>query len=206
MKMQDRIWYPVVYMFAITLFFTAILILFGNFTREQVENNEKIAFERAVLDALPINLPQGIPPVEIHRLYVENIEAPDSVSGGAYKYVKDNSLIAYALPIAGPGFWAPIQGIVGIAADKQTITGIAFYEQEETPGLGGEIVNPLFRNQFKGKELSLSGTPIEFRMPAQNIDDNSVHTITGATQTSQRVEKFLNAQIIVWQHAIGERD
>jgi Na+-transporting NADH:ubiquinone oxidoreductase subunit C len=205
-SIKDKIWYPVVYIFVITLFFTAILILFGNFTRERIKNNTQIAFERAVLEALPINLPQGMSLVKIHRFYVENIQAPDTSSGRAYKYSIGDSLIAYALPIAGPGFWARVAGVIGIAADKKTITGIAFYEQEETPGLGGEIANPLFRNQFIGKHLSFTGTPIEIRMPTQEIDDNSVHAITGATQTSQRVGKFLNEQIAAWQQELGSRE
>lgn len=206
MSIKDKIWYPVVYIFVITLFFTAILILFGRFTRERVENNAQIAFERAVLEVLPITLPQSMSLVEIHRFYIENINSPDSTSGKAYKYVRGDSLIAYALPIAGPGFWAPVAGVIGIAADKKTITGIAFYEQEETPGLGGEIANPLFRNQFIGKHLSFTGIPIEIRMLTREIDDNSVHAITGATQTSQRVGKFLNAQVVTWQKAIGSRE
>lgn len=205
MKIKNKAWYPVVYMFVVTLFFTAILILFGSFTRERVESNEQIQFERAVLAALPIDLSKGISPAEIHKLYLEFIHEPDSKSAGAYQYVINDSLIAYALPITGPGFWAPVAGVVGISINKQTITGIAFYEQEETPGLGGEIVNAPFRNQFIGKQLKITGTPIEFRMHTEETDIHSVHTITGATQTSQRVGKFLNTQIIAWQQAIGSR-
>jgi Na+-transporting NADH:ubiquinone oxidoreductase subunit C len=90
--------------------------------------------------------------------------------------------------------------------DSITVTGIAFYEQEETPGLGGEIVNPPFRDQFVQKKAKTTGTPIEFRMPTDQLDAHAVHTITGATQTSQRLGKFLNAQLIEWQQAMGSRE
>jgi len=206
MKIKDRVWYPVAYMFVVTFFFTAILILFGNITRERIENNEQIAFERAVLEALQIDLAHSMSPVVIHQLYTEKILEPDTTSKGAYRYMENDSLIAYALPIAGPGFWAPVEGVIGISADKQTITGIAFYEQEETPGLGGEIVNTFFRNQFIGKQLKVIGIPLEFRMPTEELDEYSVHTITGATQTSHRVGKFINSQIAIWQQAVGSRE
>ena len=81
-------------------------------------------------------------------------------SGGAYTLKKDGQMAAYALPFEGQGFWACIRGIVGIAADKKTVTGITFYEQSETPGLGAEIVRPAFRNQFKGKVLAQKEKPI----------------------------------------------
>jgi len=69
----------------------------------------------------------------------------------------------------GQGFWARIRGIVGIAADRKTVTGITFYEQSETPGLGAEIVRPAFRNQFKGKLLAPKERPITMRRPGTTL-------------------------------------
>lgn len=205
MKMHEKVWFPVVYMFLATLFFSAILIVFGAFTRQRVKDNERIAFERAVLEAVPIELAKRISPAEIHRLYVENIKDATPQTGGALLYMKGDSLIAYALPLDGPGFWAPIKGVIGIAKDMRTITGIAFYEQNETPGLGGEITKPQFRNQFEGKKLATGGVPLEMRLPTQALDESSVHAITGATQTSTRLANFMNEQLRVWRAAVEER-
>lgn len=205
MKMKEQAWFPVVYMFIATLFFSAILIVFGAFTRQRVEDNERIAFERAVLEALPLTMPARASPSDIHRLYVENIRDATSKSGGALRYMKGDSLIAYALPLDGPGFWAPIRGVIGIAPDKQTITGIAFYEQNETPGLGGEITKPAFRKQFDGKQLATDGIPLEMRLQAEPLDKSSVHAITGATQTSTRLADFMNEQLRAWRAAVKEQ-
>ncbi len=38
-------------------------------------------------------------------------------------------------------------------ADGNTVSGITYYEQGETPGLGGEVENPSWRAQFVGKKL-----------------------------------------------------
>ncbi len=204
MNIKDKAWFPIIYMFVVTLFFSAIIIIFGSFTRRRVEDNERIAFERAVLEALPIDISQRMSPSEIHGLYLETVKDPTQATGGAFRYMRGDSLIAYALPLDGPGFWAPIKGVIGIAADKKTVTGIAFYEQNETPGLGGEIVKSNFRDQFVGKQLSDKGVSLEIRMVSAELDESSVHAITGATQTSTRLGRFMNEQLQQWRAAVGE--
>jgi Na+-transporting NADH:ubiquinone oxidoreductase subunit C len=203
-KIKERVWFPVFYIFVLTFVLTAILIVFGFFTREQVKNNARIAFERAVLESIPIDLPEKISIARIHELYASLIRDPDDHSGTALRYMKNDSLIAYVLPIQGAGFWAPIKGVIGIAKDSMTITGISFYEQNETPGLGGEIVKYPFRSQFKGKILLPGPRPIEIRTAAMELDKNAVHAITGATQTSMRLESFLNEALSAWLQAIGK--
>jgi Na+-transporting NADH:ubiquinone oxidoreductase subunit C len=118
------------------------------------------------------------------------------------RYFKGDSFIAYALPVEGPGFWAPIKGVIGIDADTKTITGISFYEQNETPGLGGEIVKSEFRDQFVGKKISETDVPIDMRAPTAELDESSVHAITGATQTSTRLGVFINVQLARWRELV----
>ncbi|MHC4736761.1 MAG: FMN-binding protein, partial [Planctomycetota bacterium] len=93
----------------------------------------------------------------------------------------------------------PIKGIIGIKADRRTITGIAFYEQNETPGLGAEITGHPFRDQFRGKEISVSGEPINIRRPGTTLSSNDVHAVTGATQTCNRVENIINNTLKKWR-------
>jgi Na+-transporting NADH:ubiquinone oxidoreductase subunit C len=198
MAIKEKVWYPIVFMFVATLFFSAILIVFGSFTRQRVQDNERIAFERAVLEALPIDLPMNASPPTIHTMYLEYIKEANNASAGALRYMRNDSLVAYALPIEGPGFWAQIRGVIGIAADKRTITGISFYEQNETPGLGAEIAKQDFRKQFVGKRLADKGTPLEIRMHSAQLDESSVHAVTGATQTSTRLGRFMDEQLRQW--------
>ena len=205
MTMREKAWFPIFYMFMVTLFFSAIIIIFGSFTRKRVEDNERVAFERAVLEALPVDMPPKMSLSEIHHMYLDFVRDSIPETAGALRYMRDDSLIAYALPLEGPGFWAPIKGVIGISADKKTVTGIAFYEQNETPGLGGEIVKPSFRNQFIGKELSDREISLEIRLKTAELDESSVHAITGATQTSTRLSKFLNEQLRAWQDVIEEK-
>lgn len=205
MSIRDRAWFPIIYMFVITLLLSAVLILFGSATRQRVKNNERIAYERAVIQSLPIDLPARLSTSQIHQIYITNVYDTTEASAGALRYIKHDTLVGYALPIQGPGFWAPIKGVIGIAADGKTITGVSFYEQNETPGLGGEITKMEFREQFVGKQISQSGMPVQFRAATDPLDENSVHAITGATQTSNRLSRFLNEQLAIWRERITAR-
>lgn len=198
--------YPIMYMFVVTAAFSSVVIGFSTLTRERVQANERLAFERAVVEALPGLYEPGLGSTEIHRRFVEQVSEPDASSGDAYTLRKEGQVAAYALPFEGQGFWAPIRGIIGIAADRRTVTGIAFYEQAETPGLGAEIVRPAFRNQFKDKVLAREEKPINMRRPGAELGENDVYAVTGATQTSVRLEAIVNRAVRQWQSQGGKQE
>lgn len=206
MSIKDKTWFPILFMFLASVFFIAILVVFGAFTQPRVQANERIAFERATLQALPVELPEKANPAELHEIFTEKISDTVIAKDTIYLYKEAGEFVAYALPVNGPGFWAPIEGVIGIAPDRRTVTGISFYEQEETPGLGGEIVNTPFRSQFEGKRLAEQGIPMEIRSVDKELDESSVHAVTGATQTSTRVAKFLNQHLARWRDSIWESE
>jgi len=204
MSIKDQPWYPILYMFLVTAFFSSILIGLSRYTRERVDANQRVAFEKAVVLALPLGISDKASAVEVHNIFVDRVAEPDENSAGAWRLIKAGKIVAYALPVQGQGFWAPIKGAIGIDADKKTVTGIAFYEQNETPGLGGEIMKPRFRAKFPGKRLAASGTPLTFKTEGSPLGESEVHAITGATQTSTRVERFLNQILAQWRDEISE--
>ncbi|HEY8158266.1 MAG TPA: Na(+)-translocating NADH-quinone reductase subunit C [Methylobacter sp.] len=57
------------------------------------------------------------------------------------------------LPINGYGLWSTLYGFLSLDPDGQTVQSINFYDQAETPGLGGEVVNPYWRALWKGKKV-----------------------------------------------------
>ena len=108
----------------------------------------------------------------------------------------------FAVPFAGQGFWDKIKGVIGIAADEKTITGVAFYEQKETPGLGARIDEEEFRSQFVGKTIEDNADPIGIIPVTETPGKNEVHAITGATQTCTRLETLMNRDIQIWLQAM----
>lgn len=200
--MREKIWYPVFYMFIATAFFSSILIGLARSSRDRVEANQRIAVEQAILEALPIELPADLSALELHQLFLERVEGPSETWGGAYVLKEGDAVIAYAVPLEGKGYWDTIKGFVGIDSDLGTVTGISFYEQNETPGLGAEIAQPPFRSQFVGKRIAEGGRPLAFQPVGSTLADNEVHAITGATQTSTRVERILNEDIVSWRSSL----
>jgi Na+-transporting NADH:ubiquinone oxidoreductase subunit C len=59
----------------------------------------------------------------------------------------------YVIPVNGYGLWDAIYGYLGLKANGDTILGMTWYDQKETPGLGGEIALPEWQEQFIGKVI-----------------------------------------------------
>ena len=105
---------------------------------------------------------------------------------------KDDGSTNYIFPVLGKGLWGPIWGYVAIAADMNTITGVFFDHQGETPGLGAEINTRLFQKQFVNKKIfDEAGIFTSVKVLKSNepkIPDHSVDAISGGTITSKGLE------------------
>jgi Na+-transporting NADH:ubiquinone oxidoreductase subunit C len=200
--MNQKSLYAVGYMFVVTAFFSALIIGFARGTKDRVEANERLAFEKAVLSAFP-EIPYTADG-QAHQFFQEHFELRPEAAG-AWVYVQNGETAGYALPIEGKGFWATIRGIVGIASDGRTIRGLAFYEQNETPGLGARIAEPFFRDQFQGLAMGQDGPPVELRPAGSALSAGQVHAISGATQTCMRLETLLNEDVQDWLKKMSEK-
>lgn len=199
--MREKPWFAVVYMFCVTAFFSFIVIAFAQLTRERVEANRQLAFEKAVLEAF--YLAEGKSSVELHEAFLERIRAADDRT---YELVDNGKAVAIAVPIEGKGFWAPIKGVVAVTADRKGIVGIAFHEQSETPGLGAEITKPAFRDRFKGLQVGPAEKPIGIKPFGSELSQNEVEAISGATQTCTRLETLINEGLGKWLGAAERGD
>ncbi len=194
--------FAVIYMFIVTAFFSAIVIGFSEYTDERVKANQSFAYERAVLSVLPDIDLKGKSQMQMHNIFVEELEEPSEKTHGAYVFQK-NGRLTYALPFQGQGFWAPIKGVIGIDPDTLKVTGIEFYEQNETPGLGARIEDEEFKDQFDQLKLFANETPIEMKRPGEQLDTGQVHAVTGATQTSVRLERIINDALQSWKEKMN---
>ncbi len=107
---------------------------------------------------------------------------------------------AYIFSAYGAGLWGPIWGWVSLKSDLNTVAGVKFDHQGETPGLGAEIATPAFAGQFNGKEIFVNGefTSIAIvKGGAKEGSTNEVDAISGGTITS----KALDASIAMWLEA-----
>lgn len=102
----------------------------------------------------------------------------------------DGELETLVLHIRGYGLWGTMYGLLALESDLNTIRGINFYEHSETPGLGGEIQNPRWVENWQGKEIygdDLASVKIDVTKNVSNAD-HDVDALSGATLTSNGVE------------------
>lgn len=107
----------------------------------------------------------------------------------------------YVIPVRGKGLWDAIWGFV--AVDKSmTIQGVYYDHKGETPGLGAEIKQRYFMDDFTGESF-LDGDAFKgIEVSKSNNDptntdteDNEVDALAGATITGDGVAAMLRKDV-----------
>lgn len=124
--------------------------------------------------------------------------APDRRQLPVFECRLADGAVKYIIPVYGAGLWGPIWGYLAVDSDGSTIYGAYFSHEGETPGLGANIAEPAFYDQFNSKlHLLHDGTlvPIEVVKKGQkphNADADYVDGVSGGTITSKGVGEMLN--------------
>jgi len=114
-----------------------------------------------------------------------------------YMVEKDGQLDTLILPVRGYGLWSTLYGFMALKGDLNTVVGMGFYQQAETPGLGGEVDNPKWKALWPGKTLFDEEGKLAVDIVKGNVDPQSpkaihqVDGLAGATLTSNGVENLL---------------
>ena len=104
----------------------------------------------------------------------------------------------YIIPMYGKGLWDAIWGFIALD-DTMTVQGVYFDHKGETPGLGANIKQRYFMDDFKGETI-LSGTKFAGISVAKGNndptnmrkDDNKVDALAGATITGNGVTAMIS--------------
>ncbi len=70
-----------------------------------------------------------------------------------YEFSDEAGKKYYIMPLRGTGLWGPIWGYISLEGDFNTVHGAYFDHKSETPGLGAEISEKPFQEQFQGKKI-----------------------------------------------------
>jgi electron transport complex protein RnfG len=100
-----------------------------------------------------------------------------------------DSSVGYSLVYAGNGFQGKIKLMIGLTEKLNKITSIEVLEQSETPGLGTKILEPPYKDQYKGLTPAPS---IKLVKGVEPSSSNEVKAITGATISSRSVVAIVN--------------
>ncbi|EDK26800.1 Na(+)-translocating NADH-quinone reductase subunit C [Vibrionales bacterium SWAT-3] len=111
---------------------------------------------------------------------------------GTVYLVKDGAeTTKVIIPVHGNGLWSMMYAFVAVETDGNTVSGITYYEQGETPGLGGEVENPTWRAQFVGKKLFDENHKPAIKVVKGGAPEGTEHGVdglSGATLTSVGVQ------------------
>jgi Na+-transporting NADH:ubiquinone oxidoreductase subunit C len=110
----------------------------------------------------------------------------------------------YVAPVMGKGLWAAVWGFIAIDESGNSISGTVFDHKSETPGLGAEISQDFFEDQFIGKLISNEETykSVEVNKPGNPLNEYQVDGISGGTFTSVGVEEMMSRTLVVYHKYI----
>ena len=107
----------------------------------------------------------------------------------------------YVIPVRGKGLWDAIWGFVAVN-DEMTVQGVYFDHKGETPGLGAEIKQRYFMDDFAGESFLQEGNFSTIKVAKGNNDprndrkgDGQVDALAGATITGDGVTAMLRKDI-----------
>ena len=216
--------YVIVFVVIFSAVFTAAVVALQVAAQGRIERSEALRQERALLTVFGLMEPEATIDERqvadlVSRRIDSSLEVSDPVTGRKFivyrAYDGDKAaggrLKAIAFVIAGTGFWAPVTGLLSLTPDRTHVIRAVFVEQKETPGLGGRIAEEQFqKDQFAGLNVSKppAGRPYVYvaqERPASPADPRygrTIEAITGATQTSRAVTRFLNVDLEQFQRAM----
>lgn len=189
--------YTIVYAALLGTTCALVLTFAASFTAPYQDANKEAEERKNILLALNISIPDKASSEQLVEIYNKNVKVQEQGDNTTYVYSPPgNNNGAIAIRFIGPGLWGPIKGFLALDPKMEKIRGITFYEQEETPGLGGDIVNASFRDKFVGLMIrDEGGNPGIIIKNGGEAARNKVDGISGATMTCDKVQEMLNEAI-----------
>ncbi|MCB0745169.1 MAG: Na(+)-translocating NADH-quinone reductase subunit C [Ignavibacteriae bacterium] len=114
-----------------------------------------------------------------------------------YMVEENGSVKKYIFPIYGKGLWSTLYGFIALDSDLKTIEGFTFYEHGETPGLGGEVDNPKWKQKWVGKQAYSEDWNVQIEVIKGEVDQSSpkskyqVDGLSGSTLTTRGVSNLV---------------
>ncbi|MDW7658654.1 MAG: FMN-binding protein [Bacillota bacterium] len=183
--MKNGYIYTLIFILVLSAAFGGLLAGANAWLRPKIDENALVAEKRSVLYAFGLD-DSGTPQAISERF--ENLVREETIDDlDVYAWLENGQVAGYAVPFSGAGLWGTIRGYLAVSADLETVLGLTFVEQNETPGLGGRIDEPDYKEQFRNLSIDLQ------RGFAYGSDgDGQIDAITGATSTSRAVLQILN--------------
>ena len=183
--MKNGYVYTIGFMLVLTIILSTGLAMTNSYFTPKIQENFELAEKKAILDAFGLDVSGTTD--DIADRFSESVQESSSGDLRIFQKLDDaGNVDGLAVPFNGAGLWGAIQGYLAVSADRQTILGLVFTAQNETPGLGGRIDEAVFRDQFRGLVI-VEGQDLAYGSTAGGLD-----AISGATSSSNAVLRIVN--------------
>ena len=202
--------YTFVYMTVVVIIVAVLLAVVSQALAPKQQANILLDKQKQILGALKVDYTNA-DPAEVYYTLVQDTIYLSGEAGQTSKevYVANlNGETKYILPLSGKGLWGGIGGYLALDEDKNTIYGVNFNHESETPGLGAKIVEPEFRSQFEGKHIrNAEGAVVSvavLKAGKHAEGQEQVDAISGATITSSGVSTMLEVNLGEYAEFLNE--
>jgi len=203
MKTDSNV-YTITYATILVVIVAVLLAVVSQGLKSRQEANARLDVQKQILTALNVDYSNANPA----KLYDEIVE--ETTTGELPMYIATvDGQTKYVLKLKGQGLWGGIWGYVALNEDKNTIYGINFGHESETPGLGGEIVTEAFRSRFFGKHIKdaegqLRSVAVLKEGKQAEEGQEQVDAWAGATITSTGVNDMLMNSLNAYADFLGK--
>ena len=194
---KDGTLYTIIFSFIVCFVFVFILSFTNEGTRELVEFNQRVARQKAILNAIGIAYESDDQATELFGR-VERVEQ----NGEAFFRTELEGETVYAKEFAGAGLWGIIEGVLAVDADVARTVGLEIISHNETPGLGGRIDEAAYKNQFGDIRIQDDGFLFPLGVSA-DPEQGMIDAVTGATRTSESMVDILSRVVLTMRSTLG---
>ncbi len=205
--------YTIVYATIVVIIVAVLLALAHLGLKNAQDEKVRLDQQKQMLVALQYDLNTcADPAAEYDKILVDTIQkSEDGQKANILKFQLANGETKYVLRLHGAGLWGGIGGYLALNDDKNTIFGVNFNHESETPGLGALIVEKKFREQFDGKQIRKDGQIVSVAVmkSGKTCDagaDYQVDAVSGATITSTGVSEMLLSNLEEYKDFLNKED
>lgn len=187
--------YTIIYSVIIVVIVAFLLAFVFQVLKPMQDKNVALDTQKQILNSLNL---RGLSNEEAAAKYAEVVKNEGEKDGLKYYECEIDGQKKTVYSLKGMGLWGGISGFIAVDADDDTVFGVYFNHESETAGLGAEIKdNVKWQQKFQGKKLHKQGSEgivLGVKKDAGS-DPNNVDAVTGATLTSDGVDKMLKESL-----------
>jgi len=207
MKTDSNV-YTITYATILVVIVAVLLAVVSQVMKPRQDANKLLDVQKQILVALNQDLDAVKDPAKLYMDLVQDTVLVNDKS--VYVFHVENAT-KYVMELKGQGLWGGIGGYIALNDDKNTIFGINFNHEGETPGLGAEITTEAFRSRFFGKHIkdaegNLRSVAVLKAGKQAEEGQEQVDAWAGATITSTGVNDMLLNSLNACEAFLNDND